>query len=236
MSQRTAIKTAGLTGAQLKVTAMVIMLIDHCAVALVSPMAAEEPLWSVLYLAMRTVGRLAFPLYCFLLTEGFVHTRNRRKYLSRLILFAVISEVPFDLILFGRMFDLDGQNVFFTLSIALAAIWGLEGYGRNTLACAAVTAAGGTAAYILRSDYGFAGVLLTVLLYLFRNDWGRRRIGAILAGIAIYPNFMCIPFLGFLPLVERYNGKRGMRLGLWAYWFYPAHLLILKGLQMLLFY
>ncbi len=235
MFQQEGRKAAGLTGAMLKMTAIAAMLTDHCAVALVYPAASEDPRWFAPYLVMRAVGRLAFPIYCFLLAEGFFHTGNRKRYFLRLLLFAAVSEVPFDLLLFGRVFAPEGQNVFFTLAIGIAVMWGMERYGQNSLRIAAIAAAGGCGARLLGSDYGFFGVVLAALLWLFRNDREKRRIGAAAAGFAIYPNVMCIPYLCFIPLMERYNGRRGMKLGLWAYWFYPVHLLILKGLQLLLF-
>ena len=79
-----------LTGTQLKVIALVTMIIDHIGVVLLEPN-------SVVYWVARSIGRLAFPIYCFLLVEGFIHTRNVKKYLGRLLLFAVISEIPFDI-------------------------------------------------------------------------------------------------------------------------------------------
>lgn len=221
----------GLTGTQLKMIAMVSMLIDHSAISLVSPAFGLGRQFYGLYLAMRAVGRLAFPIYGFLLVEGFLHTKNRRRYLSRLIFFAVISEIPFDLVAFGRMSAIDGQNVFFTLAIALGVMWLLERYGKGKLLCAAITAAGGMAAFWLRADYGFLGVLYVTLLYLFRWNREFRRLGQTVMAVAIYPDAMCVPFLCSIPLTDRYNGLAGRRLGMWAYWFYPVHLSVLYALS-----
>lgn len=235
MSRRSETGAAGLTGAQLKIIAMLCMLTDHIGAALVYPLATEHPQWAVPYYAMRAVGRLAFPIYCFLLTEGFIHTGSRTRYLARLALFALISELPFDLLFSGTVFDPGSQNVFFTLTIAMAVLWALERYGKDGMSRACIAAIGGAAAFLLRGDYGWLGVALTTVLYLFRQDWEKRRVGVIVTGIVIYPNPFCVPFLCFLPLAEHYSGRQGRKLGLWMYWFYPVHLLALKGLQLLLY-
>ena len=101
----------GLNGFTLKWIAMLTMLIDHTGMVLFPQ-----------YRIFRIVGRLAFPIYCFLLVEGAVHTSNWKKYVSRLILFALISEIPFDLARSGQIVAADAQNVFFTLSFGLLAV------------------------------------------------------------------------------------------------------------------
>ena len=94
-----------LSGSALKVLAMVIMLIDHTAAFLLVKSAAATRTLFVLggtdisiYRIMRDVGRAAFPIFCFLLVEGFVHTHNRFKYGRNLLIFACISEIPWDLV------------------------------------------------------------------------------------------------------------------------------------------
>ena len=101
----------GFSAATLKWIAIITMLIDHVGASLLYGHAAYpagwlggtrygwgEGIWSRdFYMALRVIGRLAFPIFCFLLIEGLIHTRNRWKYFSRLALFALISEIPFDL-------------------------------------------------------------------------------------------------------------------------------------------
>ncbi len=100
-----------MSGFLLKLLALVTMLIDHTGHVLFPGV-----MW------MRYIGRLAFPIYCFLLVEGFLHTRDLRKYMGRLAVFAVISEIPFDLAIYGEFFEPAHQNVFITLLFGLMAI------------------------------------------------------------------------------------------------------------------
>lgn len=100
-----------LSGFTLKCIAMVTMLIDHMGYVLFPG-----------YVIFRIIGRLAFPIYCFLLVEGAVHTSNWKKYLGRLFLFALISEIPFNLAIGGKLWYPASQNVLFTLLLGLLAI------------------------------------------------------------------------------------------------------------------
>ena len=103
-------KNFGLDGFVLKSIAMVAMLIDHMGAVLFPQ-----------YLGMRMIGRIAFPIYCFLLVEGAMHTSDIRKYELRLFLFALVSELPFDLAFQGTI-DFNHQNVFFTLLLGVIGI------------------------------------------------------------------------------------------------------------------
>ena len=95
----------------LRLIALALMFIDHAGLALFPALPA-----------LRWVGRLAFPLYCFLLAQGYAHTRDVRAYARRLLLFALLSEVPFDLLIFGRVACNVEQNALFSLLLALAAM------------------------------------------------------------------------------------------------------------------
>ena len=98
----------GLTGSTLKIIAMASMLIDHVAAILMTRMYITGGLSYELYnviLILRLVGRIAFPIYCFLLVEGFTRTKDVRKYLLRMLAFALITEIPFDLALTGKLMN-----------------------------------------------------------------------------------------------------------------------------------
>lgn len=115
----------GLSGSTLKLIAIITMLIDHIGAAVIARLLiagqGSEMLYKIYY-AMRAVGRVAFPIFCFLLVEGFFYTGSRKKYALRLFGFALLSEIPFDLAFSGKILEFGYQNVFFTLLIGLLTI------------------------------------------------------------------------------------------------------------------
>ena len=100
-----------LSGSSLKIIAILSMVIDHFAASILyngillpaAPISQGSPYWNLylVYRAMRTIGRIAFPIFCFLLVEGFFYTSNRKKYALRMLVFALLSEFPFDFALFN---------------------------------------------------------------------------------------------------------------------------------------
>lgn len=226
----------GISGSSLKLIAVVTMLIDHIAATVLARFlitGAEGDIstgWYVLYQAMRSIGRIAFPIYCFLLVEGFIHTRSRKKYALRLFLFALVSEIPFDLAFSSKVLEFGYQNVFFTLFLGLATIMLLSeaekrqewGIGLRILVFAGIIVAGMLAAYALKTDYSYYGVMCIVVLYLFRG----RRVLQVLAGCASFFWWELPAVLAFIPIYF-YNGKRGWNIKYFFYLFYPVHLLVL---------
>ena len=105
----------GINGATLKMIALITMTIDHIGAVLVRKLMVMErfntAFWSELYQPFRNIGRISFPIYCFLLVEGFVHTKNKWKYLFRMILFSFISEIPFNLAISGNILEPAYQNI-----------------------------------------------------------------------------------------------------------------------------
>lgn len=118
----------GISGSTLKLVAIGTMLIDHTAASVLERILYSGNNYSntlnIIYVIMREIGRLAFPIFCFLLVEGIVHTHNKWKYAMRLAAFALISEIPFDLAFYGKPFFFGNQNVFFTLLIGLFVMIG----------------------------------------------------------------------------------------------------------------
>jgi len=164
-----------LSGSMLKLIAVISMLIDHTAHVLVKVLPFMKiSLFSLggtnytVYYVMRLIGRLAFPIFCFLIVEGFLHTRNVKKYCIRLAIFAAVSEIPFNFMLSGKFYDLSHQNVYFTLLIgviALALYERLENHLYKFLAIGFLLAF----THLLHTDYGMNGVMLILVIYLLRS-------------------------------------------------------------------
>lgn len=228
-----------LSGSTLKIIAVCAMAIDHFAASIVyykillpefSQMQGviQVSNWLIAYQIMRMIGRIAFPIFCFLLVEGFLHTSNRKKYAFRLFLFALISEFPFDLALFNAPVDWGYQNVFFTLLIGLLVIWAMDAAKELRFHFplqAAAILAGGALAYVLKTDYDYKGIIVIVVLYCFRYNRVLRTVIGCLSLLWEAP--AC---LAFIP-INLYNGKRGLSLKYFFYAFYPVHLLIYAAIM-----
>ena len=221
-----------LDGSALKLIAMLTMLIDHAASVLVRYM--DAPLFTALghtvqmYTVMRMIGRLSFPIYAFLLVEGFLHTSSPKNYARDLLGFALISEIPWNLVHSGSLFY-GQQNVMFTLLLGLLGIWVIrdlrEDHKKQALFLLGLLAA----SIILRADFGCAGFGFILLLYLLRETpLCRAVVGTCFFSGAWYAG------LAFIP-IGMYNGKRGfiqgkaMKYAFYA--FYPLHLFILFALR-----
>lgn len=243
----------GISGSTLKIIAIVTMLIDHIGAVVLARMIltygtqssittviSRDALYQI-YIVFRGIGRLAFPIFCFLLVEGFQRTGNRIRYAMRLAVFAFLSEIPFDLAFCSKVLEFSYQNVFFTLLIglltmmavdAVPVMWGkladkisIQVRGILTyLTTLAVIALGMLAATCLHTDYDYKGILCIMVLYFFRRSKKSQCIAGFCA--FLWENYASLAFL----LVGFYNGKRGMRLKMVFYLFYPLHLLILYGI------
>lgn len=244
----------GLSGCVLKMIAVITMLVDHTAATLVERLMNQMPafgpvtpenyaVWYHFDTVLRGIGRMAFPLYCFLLVEGFYHTRNRAKYALRLFVFALISEIPFDMALRQSLFDSSHNNVFFTLLIGLISMWGIhvvQTYEREKewiilriLFILVIVFYGCIVAELLHTDYGAAGVIAILLMYLFyeKRELG---FGLMVLSLGFLSDVSEFGALFMLPFIDAYNGTRGRQMKYFFYWFYPVHLLILGVICMLL--
>lgn len=241
--------TKGITGNTLKIIAIVTMFIDHVGVSIIENgilkyqdnilafsilNTPQGKMWSMIDLIFRTMGRLAFPIFCFLLVEGFCHTRDVRKYGSRLLAFALISEIPFDLALFNQWFYLGYQNVYFTLFLGL---WVLDGYRKavgQPMKQSLVILAGCGASLALKCDYNVIGIAMILIFYVFREN---KKLQTLSAGLlAAIESMTCFgaAMLALVP-IRMYNGKRGEKnLKYFFYWFYPFHLLFLYILSLII--
>ena len=119
----------------LKWIALITMLIDHIAATMMQYFDIVEQLFNIdtefIYNVMRGIGRISFPIFCFCIVEGFIHTRNIKKYLIRLFIFAVITEPIYDLAFFGIPLYLGYQNVLWTFLIAILMLMAIKKYDKN---------------------------------------------------------------------------------------------------------
>lgn len=226
----------GLTGFHLKLIALITMAIDHtAAVANVHlmpggtfPFSTDAFFTCHMYYGwMRVIGRMAFPIYCFLLVEGFHYTRDRRKYALLLLLFAMISEIPFDLAFAARMVDWSYNNVMWTLLLGLLMMWLIEVLkDRGKILVVVIIALTALVAELAHVDYGAAGIMAIALLYIIRE---RRMLGFALSVLILGLTCSATEFFALLMLIPiaLYNGQRGRQIKYFFYAFYPAHLMIL---------
>ena len=230
-----------LNGAQLKYIAFISMLMDHVNKSLIYPYLDNGWLMQISNL-FDVLGRIAFPLFAFMLIEGYFRTRSRWKYLGNLLLFGVISEVPFDMFTTKEFVNGRWNNVMFTLALMLVTIWIIDFLKAKLQGAEELSFHGGKLAwwYILSIiivalmcfvsmaasvDYDYHGILIAYFFYLFRE----RPILRILFGyLSIVKEIWAI--LGF-GLTLTYNGERGKQYKILNYLFYPVHLLILGLLR-----
>ena len=220
----------GLTGNQLKLIAMLTMTIDHIGAILLPQ-----------YRFLRIVGRLAMPIYAFMIAEGCHYTHDRKAYLLRLAGLALVCQVVYTLV--DRSLY---QCILVTFSLSVGLICVVENAREKKTPGSLLAAAGLTAAvYFLceklplllpgfRVDYGFWGVLLPVIVYFGGRDIVAFGLGVLLLCLSI--GHMHIQWWAILtvPLMALYSGQRGRhRLGWLFYLYYPAHLVILYAISYL---
>ncbi|MDR1835209.1 MAG: conjugal transfer protein TraX [Fusobacteriaceae bacterium] len=250
-----------LSGFALKLAAVFFMVIDHATEATFQlwipflfrrGMNAAQMMMFKIFL--RGLGRISFPLFVFLLVEGFFHTRDVKKYALSLFIFSLLSECPFDLAVFRRTLEFSYQNVFFTLFLGILTLWGLEKYkGRKTIR---FLICGGSLllAELAGIDYGPHGIALILIMYFYRDQGVKRFIASALVYFALYCGdtiyalmkgqikgdliteklylysgfFLFVMALPAFLLIHFYNGKRGPAWNKYIFYaFYPAHLLLL---------
>ncbi|HCY30744.1 MAG TPA: conjugal transfer protein TraX [Bacteroides thetaiotaomicron] len=220
----------GLSGSALKVIALISMVIDHVALYLMED-------GTVLYETMRCVGRIAFPVFAFLIAEGFIHTRSRYRYFFTLLGFAVISEIPWYL-----LNGADGtHNVMFTLALGVATLMVLENLLQRSLVLGFIWTVGmaGLASW-LGVDYEWRGILIIVIFYLF-NGYGHSftysRDMQFFCTFALMMHYGVMGSVVACMILYVYNGTRGFVQGSIAkygfYAFYPVHLIVLSNFMLL---
>ena len=218
-----------LSGTALKLIAMISMVFDH-----VGDNFFPEQTW------MRVIGRIALPIFAFCVAEGFCHTRDRWKYLRRMGVFALVSEIPFDLVTAHKLLEFSHQNIMLTFFWAILGLLCYEAVRKKLSKGGAVLGAlvllfFAGSSLLLGMDYNFLAVGLIFLYYLLRDKalvW-RHAAGMAFHALLRNKDIYWFGLLGFLFLFL-YNGKKGRGLKWLFYLFYPGHLLLIWGVKLLL--
>ena len=224
----------------LKMIAIITMVIDHVG-AVLFPMN----------MIFRYIGRISFPLFVFLLVEGSIHTSKIRKYELRMFLFALISEIPFDLAFSNEIVDIHSQNVFWTLTIGLVMldliqngasyvkghkgkmlqeVW-IEGQPIPMVWQFVVVAVCACVAQALQTDYGAGGILLIYFIWMLHENVIAQAVAFIIISLLFFGSVELPGVIAFLPIFL-YNGKKGPSAKYVFYAFYPVHLFIFHLIQM----
>lgn len=210
-----------MSGSALKVIAVLSMVADHCAYYLMEH-------GTLLYEVMRCFGRIAFPVFAFLISEGVRHTRNRMKYFLQLLGFAVVSEVPWYL-LNGS----DGtHNVLFTLALGVMALAAFEALKKDGVLCGAVILSIAGFATWSGVDYEWRGILMMVVFYLLGNisspSFPSGRKAQLFCTFPLMMHYGIIGALLACGMITSYDGTHGFIHGKVAkygfYAFYPVHM------------
>lgn len=220
----------GFTGNQLKIIAMISMTLDHIGLTLL-------PQWTIL----RILGRLALPIYAYMIAEGCRYTRDRKRYFLRLAGLAALCQVVYFFAM-GSVY----MCILVTFSLSVLLIGAIENFQekrtRQSQILAFVTLLGIFFVCValpelwkgsdFAIDYGLAGVLLPVLVYFGREKTKYLTAGLILLGFGYGGIQWCA--LAAVPLLGMYNGQRGGKnLGKWFYLYYPLHLVVIHGISLI---
>jgi len=217
----------------LKIIAIITMFIDHVGYAIFGKFSF-----------FNYIGRIAFPIFAFQISEGYSHTKDLKKYFLRLFIFAIISQVPF--MLFGKIISNDFTlNIFFTLLLGLISIYIYDKSKYKLLGIISAILIGFLAEFA-HCDYGFYGVAIIFLFYVFKSDVIKSSIAFMLSTTikylipifkyGFYDVYLYLFICTLLPIVfiSLYNGKKGKDTKYLLYLFYPIHLLLIYGIYLLM--
>lgn len=225
----------------LHIIAMIFMLCDH--------------MWATIldYEWLTCIGRIAFPIFAFLITEGYIHTSNINKYIKRMVIFAIITEIPFNLMVSASPIYPFHQNVLWTFVISLLTLKYLNfDNTKNIFKSILIILLAIIIATVTMCDYFGAGVMMVVGFYIFRKSKFLQLLMMIYVNMILiqgysYPIDIAgytyyFPQQGFAVLslifIWLYNGKQGYHakwFKIFCYAFYPLHMLILYLLTIVLF-
>lgn len=221
-----------MTSFGLKIIALITMLFDHCGYIFLNKISF-----------MNVIGKLSFPIFAFQISEGYTHTKNLKLYFFRLFIFAIVSQIPFMLFLSCLGNTTLIFNIFFTLLLGLLAITIYDKQKNKPLGlflviCIIILA------QLLKCDYGWFGVTIIFLFYIFKDKKLFMNLSIIIATLIKY-TISYIKFSGTyniyfaiatclsLLFINLYNGKKGKNIKYLLYIFYPLHLMILYLISVL---
>jgi hypothetical protein len=225
MEFKMAHQRSGLTNNQLKIIAIISMTIDHVGYILFPQ-----------YIIFRIIGRLAFPIFAYMIAEGYRHTRNRKRYFWALLVSGVVFQVIY--LIFKQSWYM---NILFTFSLSLITLLCISYFykKRNILSLLLLIFEILFVVFIscylpniingFKFDYGLPGILLPVFIYLLPNKWLKlTSLGLTVLFMSYYNGWVVLFALFSIPLLWFYNGKRGKtNLKYLFYIFYPTHFIII---------
>lgn len=227
-----------LSNFDLKLIAIITMTIDHIGVVFGTPF----------YNFLRAVGRLSFPIFAFLLTEGYVHTKSFSKYFFRLLVLALISEVIYDYVFYDSFIYLEANNIFFTLALGLLTLWLLDKsrtlvkkYFKEKIDLTIILpitylliiVVMGLIAEFLNFSYGMLGILVISFFYLFKKNFPLTVLSVSLSTLILGDTMQYFSLLSLI-LIYFYNKKLGKKCKVFFYLYYPLHILVLGVIRMLI--
>lgn len=229
----------GLNAFHLKIIAIIAMFINHFGTGF--PLPGHHPYW---FLIKETAGRLTMPIMMFFLVEGVRYTRNWRRYAMRLLVFTLLSAIPFHFFFYHTEFYLF-NNMFFSLLMALLMLICLENITHPIIRMVPMVV---FTLMSSRSDWPYTAVLAALGFYIIRGRYAKIIIPLLFASVTWFIYLITNQFslshsltmFGFMlcaPLLLAYNGERGPsnQASKWGFYiFYPAHLLIIMLLRGLL--
>lgn len=222
-----------INGAQLKYIAFASMFIDHFNKAIITPFLTGSGPLNVITAIFDILGRIAFPIFCFCIVEGFFKTKSRWKYLRNLLVFATISEIPYDMFQSAVFINTRSQNILWGLALGLFTIMIIDKLKEKIkkrpvwiFVSIIIVALSSLGSMLISADYEYYAIIIIYIYYLF---YDKRLLASSLGFLVIIKEIYAI--LGFATVLL-YNGEKGKQNKVFNYLFYPVHLLILGIIRM----
>ena len=228
-------KLQKINGAQLKYIAFASMFIDHFNKAIITPFLTGTGPLNVITRIFDILGRIAFPIFAFMIVEGFFKTKSRWKYLRNLLVFATISEIPYDMFQSAVFINTRSQNILWGLALGLFTIMVIDKLKERIkkrplwiFVSILIVALSSLLSMLISADYEYYAIIIIYIYYLF---YDKRLLASGLGYLVIIKEIYSI--LGFATVLL-YNGEKGKQNKTFNYLFYPVHLLILGIIRMAL--